>query len=187
MVYILIAVLACAEGPWLSLIFGVLLRMSYFSFIPVYMSLIAGDLLGDAGWYYLGRRYGHRFVLKYGKYFNVTERGVERMTRLFHRYKHSVLFLSKISNGFGLAIVTLMTAGMVGIPFVRYMLVNLSGQLIWTGLLLGVGFFFTHLYITVHSLLGRVFLAAATVALIIVGIRYWKYLRGRIEQMETPL
>ena len=113
LVYTMIVVVACVEGPWLSIILGFLIRLGDFSVFPVYISLMLGDLIGDAVWYYIGRRYGDRFVAKYGKYFNVTARGVERMSTLFHRYKHSVLFLSKISNGLGFALVTLMTAGMV--------------------------------------------------------------------------
>ena len=178
LVYTMIVVVACVEGPWLSIILGFLIRLGDFSVFPVYISLMLGDLIGDAVWYYIGRRYGDRFVAKYGKYFNVTARGVERMSTLFHRYKHSVLFLSKISNGLGFALVTLMTAGMVRIPFGRYMAVNLLGQLIWTGLLLVVGYFFGHLYVSINSILGRVSLIAAAIALATMGHRYWKYRRG---------
>ena len=130
LVYAMIIFLACAEGPSLSLMAGVVIRLGDFRFFPVYMSLMLGDLIGDTAWYYIGRRYGSRFVDKYGKYFNFTASDVELITRLFHRYKHSVLFLSKISNGFGFALVTLITAGMVRIPLNRYMLVNLFGQFI---------------------------------------------------------
>jgi membrane-associated protein len=183
LVYAMIIFLACIEGPWLSLIFGVLIRLGDFSFLPVYTSLMLGDLIGDSAWYYVGRRYGGRFVVNYGKYFKVTASGVERMTSLFHHYRDSVLFLSKISNGFGFALVTLTTAGMVKIPFGRYMLVNLLGQFVWTGLLLGAGYFFTHLYLTVTTVLERVSLIAAGVVLATVGFRFWKYLRGRVEKL----
>jgi membrane-associated protein len=185
LVYAVITFLACAEGPWLTLILGVLIRLGDFSFFGVYICLMLGDLVGDAGWYYIGRRYGDRFVAKYGKYFRITASGVERMTGLFHRYRNSVLFLSKVSNGLGFALVTLMTAGMVGIPFDRFIVVNLLGQFIWTGLLLGVGYFFSHLYITVNSVLGRISLVAAAVVLATMGYRFWKYLRDRIEQIGS--
>jgi membrane-associated protein len=185
LVYAMITFLACAEGPWLSLILGVFLRLGDFSFFPVYMCLMLGDLIGDVGWYCMGRRYGNRFVAKYGKYFRVTASGVERMTRLFHRYKNSVLFLSKVSNGFGLAIVTLMTAGMVRIPFDRFIVVNLLGQFIWTGLLLGIGYFFSHLFITVNSVLGRMSLVATVVVLATMGYMFWKYLRDHVEQFGS--
>lgn len=188
LVYAAIALLACVEGPWLALVCGVLIEIGDFRFMPIYTALMLGDLVGDAGWYGIGRRYGHRFVGKYGKYVNITEDGVARMTRLFHRYKDSVLFLSKITNGFGFSLVTLMTAGMVRIPFARYMLVNLLGQLVWTGLLLGVGYFYSHLFATVQNLLARMSLVAGAVVLTVIGYRFWKYLRSRAEQLgNRPL
>ncbi len=185
LVYAAMVVLACVEGPWMALVCGVLIEIGDLRFLPVYTALMLGDLIGDAGWYGIGRRYGHRFVERYGRYVNITEDGVERMTRLFHRYKDSVLFLSKVTNGFGFSLVTLMTAGMVRIPFARYMLVNLLGQLVWTGLLLGVGYFFSHLLATVENVLARISIAAGAVVLIVVGYRLWRYLRSRAELLGT--
>jgi membrane-associated protein len=181
LVYAALVLLACAEGPWVTLTLGVFVKLGYFSFLPVYGALILGDLIGDAGWYWIGRRYGHRFIDRYGRYFHVTEEGVARMTRLFHRYKDSILFLSKISNGLGLDIVTLTTAGMVRIPLGRFMLVNLLGQFIWTGSLLAVGYFFTQLFDTVNNVLGRISLVAAAAVLVLIGYRLWKCLRRRAE------
>jgi len=183
LVYAVVFFLASAEGPWLSLIAGVLIKLGAFGFWPLYIALMVGDLAGDAIWYFVGRRYGRPFIARYGQYVNINGREVERMTRRFHRHQHSVLFLSKVSNGFGFALVTLITAGMVKIPFGRYMLVNLSGQFIWTGLLIGVGFFFTHLLTTVNSVLGRIAIAAAAVILATIGCRYCKYLRRRGKEL----
>ncbi|MDE1975551.1 MAG: DedA family protein [Patescibacteria group bacterium] len=183
LVYGLIIILACAEGPWLSLIFGILIRLGDFGFWPVYIALMAGDLIGDVIWYEIGRRYGHSFIARYGKYFNITEAGVGRMSKLFHRYKDSVLFLSKISNGLGFALVTLMTAGMVRIPFGRYLAINLLGQFIWTGFLLGVGYWFSHLYITIDNLLGRMTLVAAVIIAATLLYRFWKYLRTKAQAL----
>jgi len=130
-IYGIIVVLACAEGPYLSMICGFFLRFGYFLFWPLYIALMVGDLIGDVIWYYIGRRYGHRFIKRFGKYFSITEENVGKVERVFHKYKHSILFVSKISNGFGFALVTLITAGMVARAHSGlYMLVNAIGQLI---------------------------------------------------------
>ncbi len=179
LVYGLIILFACAEGPILSIIFGILLKLGYFYFIPVYASLMVGDLIGDVGWYWIGRKFGHGFIHRFGKYFNITEDKVEKVTELFHRYKHSILFISKISNGFGFALITLMTAGMVRIPFARYLVINLSGQLIWTGLLLGVGFFFSQMYTTATNIFEQMTVVAGFVVLVVIFIGFSKYLRKR--------
>ena len=179
LVYIVIAIIACAEGPWISLILGVVLRLGFLYFWPIYIALMVGDLVGDVIWYYVGRRYGHSFISKHGHRFNITEAGVERLTRLFHKHKHVVLFLSKISNGMGFALVTLMTAGMVKIPFGRYIIVNAVGQLVWTGFLIGTGFFFSSLYITVDNVLGKISITAVIVILLFLAYRYYKYLKNK--------
>ena len=124
LVYTLIIVLAFIEGPVLSVMFGVLIKLGFFSFWPVYAALMAGDLLGDSFWYYIGRYYGHSFIRKFGKYFSINEEVVTKVDRIFHRFKNSILFASKITSGFGLALVTLITAGIVRIPFGRFIFIN---------------------------------------------------------------
>jgi len=181
-VYAFIVITACAEGPILSIIGGILLKMGYFSLIPLYGALMLGDLLGDTVWYLIGFRFGHGFIKRFGKYFNATEERVAKVEKIFHRYKNSILFISKISNGLGFAIVTLLTAGMVKIPFKRYLLVNLSGQFIWSGLLIGVGYFFSHLYVEINTLFGRMSVIALFVFLVVVFMGIRNYARSKIEE-----
>lgn len=184
LVYGLIAVLAFAEGPILSMLAGVLVRVGWVQLLPAYAALMAGDLVGDVAWYWVGFRFGPRFVERFGRYAGVTPEGVETMTRLFHRHKYRILFLSKISNGLGLALVTLTTAGMVRIPFKVYMSVNLLGQLIWTGCLLGIGYFFGNLYVEINNVFGRVSLVAAALVILTFAGRYLKRLRRKTEERE---
>ena len=184
LIYFLIIILACAEGPILSVVFGVLLRLGYLHFIPIYACLMLGDLIGDGIWYRIGRVYGHGFIARWGKYFDVTEEKVGKMTRLFHKYKHAVLFISKISNGFGFSLVTLMTAGVVRIPFGEYLSVNLLGQFVWTGILLAVGYFFSSAYIQVNNWAGRISLIVGIVLVCFALFRYVQYLRKRAEEIE---
>ena len=183
-VYAIIILLACAEGPVLSMIFGGLLKLGYFSFIPIYASLMIGDLIGDVVWYYIGRFWGHRFIRRFGKYFSITEEAVATVTRVFHRYKHHILFLSKISNGLGFALVTLMTAGMVRIPFWTYMIINVLGQFIWTGILLGVGYFFGNLYLQASDIFTKLSVAVLFILTIFALNGYRKYLSNRANKMN---
>ena len=183
LIYLVIVIVAFAEGPWISLILGVLLRLNFFYFWPIYISLMLGDLIGDVVWYYIGKHYGHGFISRHGKRFNITEDGVTRMTDLFHRHKYKVLFLSKITNGLGLALVTLMTAGMVRIPFAQYIAVNIVGQLAWTGFLLGIGFFFSNLYIMVDNILGKISITAVLIVVVILGFRYFRYLKAKVQKI----
>jgi len=183
LIYGLIVVLACAEGPILSVCFGVILQLGYLYFIPVYAALMMGDLVGDVIWYWIGHRYGHRFIARFGHKFGIDEDKVYRVTRLFHRYKYYVLFISKISNGFGFALVTLMTAGMVRIPFGKYLTVNLVGQFIWSGMLLAVGYYFSNAFAQIDSWFGRIGLIAGVGVAAFIVYHYWKQLRIKAEKL----
>lgn len=184
-VYVFMVLFACAEGPVLSMIFGVLIKLGYFSFLPVYIAIMAGDLLGDTFWYYLGFFYGHHFIKKFGKYFDITEESVEKVTKIFHKHKHPILFISKITNGFGFALATLMTAGIVKLPFGRYLIVNMMGQFIWSGFLIGIGYFFGNLYIAVNAVIGKMFIIAIFIIFILAAVRYMQYLQKKIKILNN--
>ena len=56
--------------------------------------------------------------------------------------------------------VILFTAGTVRISFKRYILLNVLGEIIWTGGLMVVGFFFSFAEMRVEGVLGKLSLAS---------------------------
>ena len=182
-VYVFIVFFAFAEGPFLSMVFGVIIKLGYFSVLPVYVALMLGDLMGDSFWYYIGYFYGHRFIIRFGKYFNITEQNIEKVKEIFHKHKHPILFISKITNGFGFGLAVLITAGMAKLPFKKYLAVNALGQFIWTGLLISVGYFFGNLYIKINDLAGRFFITAILIVGIVAFLKYKKYLQNKAQSL----
>jgi len=183
--YAMMVFFAFAEGNFLTLFMGAFIRFGYFKFWPVYLCIMAGDLIGDVFWYYIGRFFGYKFVRRFGKYFDVNEEGMAKVHYIFHKFKHPILFISKITCGFGLALATLMTAGMVRIPFGLYMTVNVLGQFVWTGMLLSIGYFFSHIYMTINSIIGKVFIAATFFAVIYIFSRYRRYIQKRAKEIKV--
>ncbi len=179
-VYFIIILTACVEGPILSMIFGVLIKLGYFSLLPIFLALMLGDLVGDTIWYFIGKHFGYRFVNKYGKYFSITRESIDKVTIIFHKHKRPILIISKITTGFGFAIVTLFTAGLVRIPFRHYIIMNLLGQFIWTGLLIGVGYFFSNLYIVFDNILARISIIALFLFIICAFLGYGKYIKKKM-------
>lgn len=180
LVYVVIGIAGIIEGPILAVLMGIMVRAGYFGFLPIYITLMLADLVGDIGMYYLGYHYGRRFVIRFGKRFSVTEESVQKMETLYHKHKHKILFISKLTGGLGLPVVTLVTAGIVKIPFYRYMTVNFFGQVIWSAMLLCLGYFFGGLYSTISSVLGKSFLVGIVVVLVFVLYRYSKKIRKTI-------
>ena len=53
--YLLTFAVAIVEGPMVMVGSGILLRLEFFYFWPIYLSLMLGDFVADLGWYWVGR------------------------------------------------------------------------------------------------------------------------------------
>ena len=182
LVYGLVFLIAAAEGPIISILLGVLIKLGYFAFIPSYAAVIAGDIFSDTVWYYIGRYFASAFIKHYGKYFGVTDDNISKVKHIFHKYNFPILFISKITNGFGLSLAVLLTAGTVRIPFLRFISVNFLGQFVWSGFLIAVGFFFSNLYFKYDSIFGHVSVVLIFLAVAAGFIGFSQYLRKRVEK-----
>jgi membrane protein DedA with SNARE-associated domain len=181
LVYLIILPIAIAEGPIVSLTSGALLFAGYFNFWPLYITLMLGDVIGDVVFYCIGHHYGYRFVTRFGKRFNITEEHIVKVQNLFHRRTTAILFFSKITNGLGFSAVVLFTAGLAKIPFARYLSINLLGQLIWSGILIVTGYFFSTLYVQINDIVGRVTLIFGGVTIGFLVYKYIQHLRVKID------
>lgn len=174
--------LAIIEGPVLMLASGFLVRLGFLEFWPIYLVLIAGDLTADALWYWIGHRGARPLIEKYGRFISVTEENVERAEKFFHNHQIKILFISKITMGFGFALATLIAAGAARVPFKKYLTVNFFGQFIWTGILMGAGYFLGHLYTVVDKGLRLAFAAAAFVIVAAAVYGFGKFMRKKFAE-----
>jgi membrane protein DedA with SNARE-associated domain len=165
--YPLITGLTIIEGPIVSVMLGSIVKLGFLNVYLAYFSVVLGDLIGDCFLYYLGYRYGDKVVEKVQTKIKVTHEKVESIKNQFHTQKYKILFLSKISNGFGLSSVILLAAGIVRVPFYLFFLVNLCGQLIWSAALIALGYWFVGIYQQIEGLSGKLLLTVFIVAVII--------------------
>ena len=154
-VYLLIVVAAFLEGTFLSLLCGTLVAVGYLRFFPILLAISLGDIIGDVLWYMIGYHFGQPFVVRFGRYFGIYEREISALKGLFIRHQNIIVFLSKISNGLGMAIAILFTAGLARMHFARYIAINVIGELMWTGLLVGVGYTFSDSFLQTQDTLYR--------------------------------
>lgn len=180
--YFLIIPLTIIEGPIVMVLCGFLVRFGTFDLLPTYLALTFADLIGDIFWYCIGRFWGIPFIKKFGHYFSITEDGMERATNLFHKHHNKILFISKITMGFGFALVTLITAGVAKVPFRKYLIFNVSGQLVWTGILLAMGYLFGNIYNLIDKGFRDVALVALAIIAIVLVYGFGKYISVRIEK-----
>jgi membrane protein DedA with SNARE-associated domain len=140
--YLLICVGVAIEGPLLMIACGFLLTFGALDFLPLYVSILAGDLMGDAAWYAIGRYFLDPFLHRFGRYFWVSKELLNQVKPLFKKFHTRILFFSKITLGFGASIATLITAGATHIPLKKYLAINFLGEILLVLVLLGIGYSF---------------------------------------------
>ncbi len=166
---------AFLEGHVITLIAGFLSRLGYLNPFLAGACVALGNLLGDVALYWLGYHKGLAITTGWGKYFGITDDSIEWVTGLFHKHKSRILLASKLTNGFGLAMAVLFTAGMTRIPFRTFMLWNTIGECLWTGILIALGFFLGHLYVMIDNVVWRIGVIGVVLVLIFLMMRLILY------------
>ncbi len=167
------------QGPVIMLAGGFLLRLGDFSFWPLYATLVTADFAGDIIWYWIGRKAAEPFIRRFGHIFGITHAVFEKIEGLFNKYHTKILFISKITMGFGFALAVLIAAGATRVPFRKYLILNLAGGFIWTGMLISVGFFLGHLYYLVDKGFRIAFIVAAVTLLASAFFGFTSFVRNK--------
>lgn len=158
------------EGTIVMMGAGILWHSGVVEFWPAYIALLAADFLADVMWYVIGYFGARKFVNKWGHHIGMTPENVAKIERRFHKHHTWILLISKLSMGFGLAVATLTTAGMLRIPFYRYMAINVVGGFIWVYAMMLVGYYFGN----VLAMIPREFqigFAVVALALVFFGLQ----------------
>lgn len=167
------------EGPIAMTASGFLLRLGHVELWPVYTALLLGDLAGDTMWYFLGKKYAHTLIKKYGKYIGIEENIVTTIEKAFERHHHKILLFSKMTMGLGFALPVIIAAGAARVPFKKFMLSNAAGQVIWTGILLAIGYFFGDFYLTLNHGFKRLSLISGVIILLLALHGFGKYIKKK--------
>ena len=116
------------------------------SIAPVIAAAVAGAIIGDNIGYYLGRELGFRFLLRFGRYFGITDNRIKLGQYLFMKHGAKVVFFGRF-----VAILRCLAAFLAGVnqlPWPRFLVANAAGAVVWATIFgLGAYFFgreFTH-------------------------------------------
>jgi membrane protein DedA with SNARE-associated domain len=116
---------------------GALVGLGYLAPLPVFLMVLGAALLGDLFWYELGRRRGAR-ILKFLCQVSLEPDGCVQQTEgVFERYGERVLLFAKFVPG--LYTVTPPVAGMLGLPWRRFMALDSLGIALWIAVYGGLG------------------------------------------------
>ena len=95
-----------------------------------------GATLGDQVFFFIGRRFGKKLLVRSKR----LQKEAERVDRLLLEY-HGVLIIG-VRFAYGLRIAGPILIGMSNLPSSRFLFFNAIGAAIWAPLIAGVGYFF---------------------------------------------
>lgn len=142
---------------------------------------VAGDNLG----FRAGNRGGRPFLDRYRATFRIPAEVIERGERLFARYGAATIFVARFL--FGLRIVAGPLAGVLRMPWKRFVLWNVLGAVLWVVVISTIGYKFGQHWERVVALLERLNLAAAMVAICVVaGAWLWHRRTSELRKKQLP-
>ncbi len=165
---------------------GALAAAGKFSLWLALAAVLAGCLIPDLLWFYLGRYRGNQVLGFLCRISLEPDSCVRRTQNVFARYGLRGLVVSKFVPG--MSTVAPPLAGMAGVHAGRFVLVDSLGALLYGGSLLGVGFLFSNQIQHIGEILAQV--GSSALGLLIglgalyVGYKYWQR-RSLLRELRT--
>jgi membrane-associated protein len=166
----------------------VLLFASFLAFSEKQLSLpyiivigIAAATLGDNLGYSIGRRGGRPLLDRYAHLLRTGKEAIARGERLFRQYGSLTVFLARFI--FGMRIIAGPLAGVLRMPWGRFVLFNFLGAATWVMVISLLGYTFGEHWAELAKTLGRVNMALAAVAAY-AGLMLWRRQRAKREKLE---
>ncbi len=138
--YLLLALLVMVEGPVATLAGAVAASAGLMKPVWVFVSAASGNLLSDCLWYTVGYLGKMEWLHRYGSWFGLHEKLVDRFQTDIQNHAAKLLFIAKLTLGF--TIPTLVATGLARVPLRRWFFVLVLGETIWTGGLVVLGYHF---------------------------------------------
>jgi len=129
----------------------------------------AACTLGDNLGYWIGNRGGRPLLHRYQKTFRISDERVTRGEQLFERFGPLTVFFARFV--FGMRILAGPLAGVLRMPWRRFVLFNFLGAIVWVTVISCAGYFFgqhwQHLLQIVSRMNAAVFVVAVVLLLLL--------------------
>jgi membrane protein DedA with SNARE-associated domain len=129
-----------APGETIVVVGGLLASRGPLDLVSVALVSIVGAYAGDTTGYWIGRRFGTGFLLKYGRYAFFSPETHERVRRHYEKHGGKTVFLGRFASivrSFGPVV-----AGSSRMPYGPFALWSAAGCFAWGWLFALIGYFF---------------------------------------------
>src|ERR1700730_2131863 len=147
---------------------GALSADGRFSFAVALLVALSASLPADVAWFEMGRSKGYRVLRLLCRISLEPDTCVQSATGVFRRYGMGTLVIAKFIPGMG--IVTTPMAGVMGMPLVRFLLLDGAGATLWATLYLGLGVVFQRQLESVAALGARTAVSRLVVVIAFIGV-----------------
>ncbi len=168
--YLILFPLIVVEGPIVSITAGFLSSINILNIFIVYPVVVMADLIGDIFYYSIGRWGGKRFLHKYGKFFRLNERIIDKLEAHFKKHTKKTIIIGKISHAFGAPI--LVSAGIARVRIYEIFWSNFVVTIPKYLILLSIGYYFGQAYVSFDKYLDYLSLVIVVIGIIALLIYY---------------
>jgi membrane-associated protein len=131
--------------------------------------------LGDNAGYWIGNRGGRPLLHRYQKLFWISDQKIRRGERVFEKYGPATVFFARFV--FGLRVIAGPLAGVLCMPWRRFVMFNFLGAAAWVTVISCIGYFFGQHWQRLLRIVSHVNLAVLAVALCVAVFLWRKYWR----------
>ena len=170
-------------GEAVLLASGALAHRGVLDLVDVAFFGLLGAVAGDQIGYWIGRRGGRPFVVRWGRYVLITPERLGRTEAFFARHGGRAVFLARFVAG--LRVFGALVAGISRMPWGKFVLYNVLGGAVWVTATVSIGYLLSASISLVEHWVGRVSLLL--VAALILGLFLrWAYRRTRRGEGGEP-
>lgn len=143
----------------------------------VILIAIAGATLGDNLGYWIGRRGGRPFLNRHARRFFIRVHHIERAERVFRRYGAWTVFFARFITG--LRVLAGPFAGVLHLPWPKFLFFNFSGAVIWAVSISLAGYLFGSEWPLLLKIIRRFNLSLLGVALVVALVLFLRRRHAR--------
>jgi membrane protein DedA with SNARE-associated domain len=139
--YLVLAILVAVEGPFATLLGAAAASAGLMRPWLVFIVAAVGNLFADNLWYLLGYAGKLEWAFRFGRRLGLQPQILERLEQGMCDHAARILFIAKLTVSF--MIPSLISAGLVKVPWRRWFPALMTGEMIWTGSLVLIGYYAT--------------------------------------------
>ncbi len=179
--YPILLILVILEGPLSTLSGAFLASIGVLSWPLVLTTSILGDIIGDTILYSIGRAGGPKMVTRTSQLLRVKKKDLNKLQERFRDNGARIILFVKSTTGLGW--ITFILAGASRVKFRLFILYAFLGGIVWTSLLVFLGYFFGELAEQINQYLRYAGWVVFFLAILLVFTVSW--IRGRKNKIDN--